>query len=61
MFKPDVSPDENPIRLQQHGTSFFFFTNMLHKVQHVCEKYGIFRPAGGKIRFRVSDRVTPVH
>jgi len=36
--KRDVSSNESPIRLRQHGTLFFFFTNMLHNVQHVCEK-----------------------
>jgi len=36
--KPDVWPDGSLMRLRQHGTYFFFFTNMLHAVQHVCEK-----------------------
>ncbi len=37
-IKPGVSPGERQNRLRQHGTVFIFFTNMLHVVQHVCEK-----------------------
>jgi len=36
VFKRDVSSDESPIRLRQHG--FFFFIKNLHMVQIFYEK-----------------------
>jgi hypothetical protein len=39
---------------------FIFFQNIWLSEPNVLEKNVPFRPAGGEIRFRVSDRVTPV-
>jgi hypothetical protein len=40
---------------------FFFFTkNVAQSATFFVKKHGIFRPAGGEICFRVSDRVTRV-
>jgi len=49
-----------PMRLRQHGTLFSFAQNICTKCKCFVQKTGIFRPAGGEIRFRVSDRVTRV-
>jgi len=44
--------------------SVVLFLAFPQKCYTVCnifvEKHGIFRPAGGDIPFRVSDRVTPI-
>jgi hypothetical protein len=46
--KRDVSSDESPIRLRQHGTLFIFFHKKIHKVNFFVKKNEIFRPAGGE-------------
>jgi len=58
--KPGVSPDAGPIRLWQHDTSLAFAQKSCTTCNFFGQKPGIFRPAGGEIPRRVSDRVCPV-
>jgi hypothetical protein len=46
VFKPDVCPDENPLRLRQHGTFDLFSQKICTLCKFFVKKAGFFRPAG---------------
>jgi hypothetical protein len=60
VFKPDVCPDENPLRLRQHGTFDLFSQKICTLCKFFVKKDGFFRPVGGEISCRVNDRVSRV-